>query len=125
MTVEEITKIAKDEFGVIFRLFTVKVLKMNEVRNSNDPEVPLPGVYVFLKEGKVIKVGRHIQNSRKRALEHIRDNTNNEMKLLDNDPSTTLILYNVKNLEKIHWLFSLEVFLEQKLEPKISSKRTG
>jgi hypothetical protein len=125
LTVEEITKIAKDEFGVIFRLFTVKVLKMNEVRNSNDPEVPLPGVYVYLKEGKVIKVGRHIQNSRKRALEHIRDNTNNEMKLLDNDPNTTLILYNVKRLEKIHWLFSLEVFLEKELEPTISSKRTG
>lgn len=69
----------------------------------------------FYSAEKVIKVGRHLVNSRKRASEHIRDNTRNEhleMKDLAIDPNTNIriLLINVKNPADAHWMASVDIF---------------
>lgn len=87
-----------------------------------------PGVYVFFLEGAVIKVGRHLTNSRKRALEHIRDNTKNdefEMAYLKENVRAKVLLFNLENPEDYHWSASAEMFLEKRLNPIIKSKRQG
>ncbi len=125
MNGSDIFKIMRDEFGVISRLFILIELSIKEAMTTEDITVAQPGVYILLRNGKVVKVGRHIQNSRKRVLEHIRDNTGGKMASLKDEPRARIVLLNLKDITKVHWLFALEVFLEQNLEPEISSKRLG
>jgi len=68
----------REEFRSIEKKFNILSMSIADAYESKDLSVAQPGVYVFWFEGKIIKVGRHLVNSRKRALEHIRDNTRNE-----------------------------------------------
>lgn len=87
-----------------------------------------PGVYVWINENRVIKVGRHLENSRKRALEHIRDNTNfEEYQMVDlrDREDVVLLLFNLIEPSDFHWAAAVEMHLETVLKPAIRSKRLG
>ena len=87
-----------------------------------------PGVYVFIGDNIVYRVGVSMINSRKRVMDHLADWTgNDDYNIWDinkcNDKS--ILLFNVIDKRDRHWLMALEVFLEIKFEPKIGAKRIG
>ena len=123
---EYIKDIVSAEFGKINEKFQILTINIAKARQDKTPGAAAPGVYVFLKDEQIIKVGRSLTNSRKRALEHIVANTGGEMAMLEGDESAHIILFNTNDL---HWVCALEVFLEIKLKKekrlKIASARTG
>ncbi|MFC1730378.1 hypothetical protein ACFL6I_08585 [candidate division KSB1 bacterium] len=124
--IEEIYALFKTEFLGITQKFEFIPLSMTEAKDKKDLIIARPGVYVYWhpKIG-VIKVGRNFTNSRKRALEHVRDNTGGKMKELAKDHALRLLLFNIKRDEDLHWVAALEVFFELRLEPDIRSERLG
>tara|TARA_R110000765_G_scaffold194259_3_gene299876 strand:+ start:4286 stop:4672 length:387 start_codon:yes stop_codon:yes gene_type:complete len=128
MTLQEIEHEFYNEFGSISDKFIIIAENLLNLASSDKKYIYHPGVYVFYFEDKVIKVGRHLTNSRKRALEHIRDNTRNEyfeMKSLKENKKAKVLLFNLIDPNDYHWSASVEMFLEKKLEPVIKSKRLG
>ncbi len=125
-TIDDIIKTFYDEFGSITNKFVIITLKLDEAKNLKEKYLSHPGVYVWynFKKGP-IKVGRHLINARRRALEHIRDNTAGIMKAICEDKDTILILFNVKDQKDIHWVAALEIFLEKSINPLIKSNRLG
>ena len=124
MNSNEISEIIRQEFGQIADRFEILDLTMDKAAGAKTPA--RAGVYVFWKGGSVIKVGRHLQDPKKRALEHIGANTGGTMKELGADPACHLLLLIVKEQERdIHWPFALEVFLERKLQPTVKADRLG
>lgn len=132
--IDEVIDIFKTEFQTIVNKFTIiKVLNgiSFNLQNILDAKIELiyhPGVYVFYGNNKVWKVGRHLDNSRKRATEHIIANTKNNkhnIKELESIPDAEIILFNIVNKEDYHWVAAVEIFLERELQPLIPSKRTG
>lgn len=128
MTTTEIKEEFHAEFGTIADKFTIIEEYLVNLSKSEVEYIYNPGVYVFWLEGNVIKVGRHLTNSRKRALEHIKDNTANagvQMASLKENTKVKVLLFNLKNIEDYHWSASAEMFLERNLNPIIKSKRQG
>jgi hypothetical protein len=132
--IDEVIEIFKTEFKPIIDKFEIiKVLNGNlftrkNVLAANQNFIYYPGVYVFYGDNKVWKVGRHLTNSRMRAMQHIDANTGNKdnrIKELEKIADAEIILFNVKNIEDNHWVAAVEIFLERKLKPIIRSKRTG
>ncbi len=126
ITISEIERIFVNEFAYFADKFAIFQLSVQDARKSQAKYVWHPGVYVWWNTNEgVIKVGRHLTNSRKRALEHIRDNTGEIMKDLADDDQTKLLLFNVKKPSDRHWVAALEVFFEIELSPRIKSERLG
>ena len=128
MTLKDIEKEFSKEFGIISEKFVVIEEDLINLASSEKDYIYNPGVYVFFLEGKVIKVGRHLTNSRKRALEHIKANTRNEefeIESLRENTGAKVLLFNLKNPSDYHWSASVEMFLEKKLNPIIKSMRQG
>jgi hypothetical protein len=123
MKVEEITAILTKEFGPISSKFTLLDLTMTQATQAHS-EADRPGVYVYWKNGQVIKVGRHLTNARTRALKHIRDNTEGKMAALKNDSKCHILLYTLEP-SACHWAAALEILFEGKLKPAIKSGRRG
>ena len=121
---KDIERIFEREFWPIAGLFDRLIMDYEEAEDSDDPRVARPGVYVWLSGDEVLKVGRSFSDARKRALEHIRDNTAQKMGVLAGDPEARLVLFTVLS-EDYHWVAALEVFLENNLQPSIPSKRQG
>lgn len=114
------------EFGSLSEKFVIIELQIDTASDSQLPYIANPGVYVYWHPRKgVIKVGRHLNNSRKRALEHIRDNTGGTMAELLADNTARLLLFNVRDEKDVHWVAALEVYFESTLQPKIRSERLG
>jgi uncharacterized protein CbrC (UPF0167 family) len=89
-----------------------------------------PGVYVLWKRqcdsqcSPIIKVGRHLKNTRLRAFQHLNaDYTEFDTKTLKEDSEGRIILFNIKDLSERFWAAALEVYLEEQLQPIIKSKR--
>jgi len=123
---ERVKYLFNREFGSIASRFKLFNLGLGEASSSKDPEIAKPGVYIFWSpSSNVIKVGRHLVNSRKRAFEHIRDNTGSEMAKLEEDDNARLFLFNIQYDEDLHWVAALEIFFERELHPSIKSKRLG
>lgn len=125
----EVKDIFLEEFSPIKDKFNVIELYIKDAVNNFTVEVNRPGVYAFWhpKHG-VIKIGKSQANSKKRALEHIRDNTHNkniDMKSLSDENDTILLLFNIVNDNDLHWLLSLEAFLEWNTSPAIPADRIG
>lgn len=101
--------------------------EQNQVnRVVNVDHIWKPGVYVFWHPQRgVIRVGRSLDNSRKRALQHISSNTGGTMSCLASDPQARLILFNVKDPMDNFWVAALEIYLERELNPEIASGRQG
>ncbi len=126
MDTEKIIEIFKSEFEFIENKFIIIEEKINNLKASRKEFIYNPGVYIFIDNNLVIKVGRHFSNSRKRALEHIKANTKNElfeMKNLIHSHNSKVILINLKDNKEFHWIAAIEIYLEQKLKPLIKTKR--
>ncbi len=151
--INQITDVFFKEFGCIADKFciiqaptneTVHFLKANELTKGKAWEQKVadttfvnntickPGVYVLWKpdsdSGNVIKVGRHLTNSRMRAFQHItmKDHyVGFDTRTLSNDNDARVLLFNVKDEADKHWVAAVEIFLEEKLAPLVSAKRKG
>lgn len=136
MNVNEITGVFEHEFAPVLNKFRIiKVLKGHKfdydfIKNAKDDDNIIwhPGVYVFYGNQTVYRVGRSLDNSRKRALEHIIENTSNEdneIFELGNYDDSELILINVVDINDSHWVAAVEIYLERVLNPLIKSGRAG
>jgi len=128
-TLLDVKNIFEDEFFFLVNKFKIFELSIQDAYNNSTEEVNSPGIYVFWHpKFHVIKVGKSQSNSKKRSLEHIRDNTNNEkihMSQLKEDKDAKLLLFNIVNKKDIHWLLSLEAFMEWNTLPIIKASRMG
>jgi len=126
MDITEIKNLFTKEFGALQNLFKIFDMPLKEVEGIKDPLITMPGIYVFWHPVRsVIKVGRHFTNSKKRALEHLRDNTGGVMAELKNDERTRLLLFNMKEIKDKHWVAALEIYFEEHLSPEVKSNRLG
>ncbi len=129
LTKDEVISLFRIEFSHLTELFYIFELGVEEAKNSTNNFEARPGVYVYWHpEHGVVKTGKSQTNSRKRALEHIRDNTlfdNIQMASLEKDSTTVILLFNLKNDSDLHWVLALEAFMEWNVSPKIKSKRMG
>ncbi|MCF1753173.1 hypothetical protein [Mariniradius sediminis] len=130
---EQEFNLIKDKFVVLdllenHRPMTIEAIRELKLPVDGEDMVWHPGVYVFIGDGSVYRVGRSLDNSRKRVLEHLTDKTSfNGIGVWDiNDkPDKAILLFNLKDKKGIHWLAALEIFLERKFNPKIPSGRLG
>ncbi len=123
---QKITDTFAKEFGFLQSKFIIIEENLNDLANSKKDCVYHPGVYIHHRGDDIIKVGRHLTNSRKRALEHITSNTKNEqieMKDLKKDSNSKVTLLNVRDPEEYHWVAAIEIYMENNLNPIIKSKR--
>lgn len=118
----EILKKFRSEFGVIADRFNISAITLSESNKPSDL-TDRPGVYIHHCDEKVVRVGRSLKNARKRALEHIRDNTGGSMSELATNPGANLILLTVSPKTNTHWIAALEIYLEESLAPAFPSKR--
>lgn len=112
------------EFGEIERHFDVIEVSLSDSEIAKISKGNLPGVYVYIRDGAAIRVGRSLKNAKKRSLEHIAANTGGEIKNMKNSKGCSLMLLTLKESSKdaLHWVCALEVFLERKLLPRIRSR---
>ncbi|MGH8397696.1 MAG: hypothetical protein ACRETA_05570 [Gammaproteobacteria bacterium] len=126
MNRDQIQALFKAEFASLALRFAVYDLPLGMADSATEDYISMPGVYVFWHSKRgVIKVGRSLTNSRKRALEHILANTGGSMSALKGDVEARLLLFNLRNTEDSYWAAALEIFFEDKLKPEIRSRRTG
>lgn len=128
--IDEIRALFWNEFSPLTDRFRFMCLNLERAHDSSFEKPAYPGVYVFWKNDKVYKIGRSLDNARKRALEHIEANTGGEIRALDGDPDTRLLLFLVDRKEDevtddLHWVMALEDYFEQVLKPKVPSDRRG
>ncbi len=132
--IAEIIEVFRNEFQSVLNKFVIiqvlrgKLFTSKNIVEAKDNLIWHPGVYVFYGNERVWKVGRHLTNSRKRANQHIIDNTCTEkyrIKDLEKITDAELILFNIIKQEDYHWVAAVEIYLEEKLKPLIPSKRTG
>lgn len=104
---------------------TIEFLKLpSQVNNI----VWHPGVYIFIGNNEVFRVGVSMRNSRNRVLEHLVTCTSkNGFGIWDIEKydDRSILLFNVKNKSDRHWLLSLEAFFETNFQPKITAGRIG
>ena len=129
MEFSEVKRIFEHEFGDKANCFSVLRFKIGEANETVQPIANRPGVYLFWhpKYG-VLMVGKHQANSKKRALDHIRDNTKNEvveLGSLKDDLDLDIYLFNVQEDKDKHWVLALEAFFEWNLKPVIKAHRMG
>lgn len=87
-----------------------------------------PGVYVFIGNNSVYRVGVSLRNSRARVMEHLDVGTQKDghnIWDIDKYDDKSILLFNVKNKLDKHWLPALEIYLEEKFKPLISASRIG
>jgi len=123
MNISYITEIFDREFAPIKDRFRYICLTVEEAPDSNTEFVWHPGVYVWFHPDKgVIRVGRSLTNSRKRALEHIVANTGGVVADISKDKDTRILLFNVIDPSNIHWITALEVYFERQLAPAVKAR---
>ena len=126
LTLEEVQSCFSREFGPLKSKFAYYEGDISWARQSKEKFVANPGVYVWWHpEHGVVRVGLSMQNSRKRALQHIPDDTGGIMKELGSDPKTKLLLFNIKDGKDSHWVTALEKHFEKSLDPALGPKRYG
>lgn len=126
---DEVKATFAKEFAPIKDKFLVHDLPLADAEHDSTPEVNSPGVYVhWHPQLGVVKVGKAQDNSKSRAFEHYRDGTKNQycdMRTLRSDSNTRLILFNVRATSDVHWVLSVEAYLERALHPLIRAGRIG
>lgn len=123
----------KDKFELMDLLANGQAMDYNEFENLKLPSddyniVWHPGVYLFIGNNSLYRVGVSMKNSRARVMEHL-DNCTSDGKHaiwdIDKYDDKAILLFNVKDLADRHWLLSLEAFFETKFSPLIKAKRVG
>ena len=104
---------------------TIEYLKLPTEENNI---VWHPGVYAFIGNNQLYRVGVSMRNSRSRVMEHLDANTNkNGFSIWDINKydDKSILLFNVKNKEDRHWLLAIEAYFETKFKPNIRAGRIG
>ena len=123
----------KDKFEIMDLLANDSPMK-NEVIEylklpSNDYNIVWhPGVYAFLGNNIVYRVGVSMNNCRAKVMQHLDDYTTKDNYCIwdiDKFDDKSILLFNVKNKDDRHWLLALEVFFENKFKPLIKAGRIG
>ena len=122
--VAHVRRVFEREFWPVAGKFAFLALAAEEARASDSPLVWRPGVYVWTDGKRVYKVGRHLTNARKRAFEHVQDDTDGQLKAVGEGTNAVLILLTVDSEDR-HWAAALGIYLEEKLKPLVRSKREG
>ncbi|ANO34647.1 hypothetical protein BCU83_18560 [Vibrio breoganii] len=126
MDYEHLQALFEKEFEEIAERFKCFNLSIEQARASNEECIWHPGVYIWVhKKDGVLRVGRSLSNSRKRALEHINADTGGQMRAYGKDETTSLYLFNVRDRDQYHWVAALEIYFENMLRPKIKAGRLG
>jgi hypothetical protein len=87
-----------------------------------------PGVYIFIGNNELYRVGVSMRNSRLRVMKHLEAHTSkNGYGIWDINQFTdkSILLFNVKAIEDKHWLLALEAYFETRFQPKIKAGRIG
>jgi len=87
-----------------------------------------PGVYLFIGNTNLYRVGVSMNNSRARVMQHLDAHTNNgEHSIWDinNYEDKAILLINVKNAKDKFWLLAIEAYFEMNFNPLIRAKRVG
>lgn len=140
MIKDEIISAFKDEFNSIQDKFEIldllenntkmdsKTIELLKLPSDDYNIVWHPGVYFFLGDNKVYRVGVSMRNSRYRVMQHLNAYTSkNGYSIWDinNYQDKSILLFNVKEIANRHWLLSIETFFEEKYKPLIRAGRIG
>lgn len=123
----------KDKFELIDLLGNNSPMDYDTIENLKLPSedyniVWHPGVYTFIGNNELYRVGVSMRNCRARVMEHLGDATSKDGYCvwdIDNYPDKSILLFNVKDKLDRHWLLSLEAYLEIKFHPNIKAGRIG
>lgn len=136
------TKIIEDfnsEFGFIKDKFVFmdllenspmdyKTIESLKLPSENNNLVWHAGVYFFIGNNSIYRIGVSMNNSRARVLQHIDACTSkDDYCVLDIDKyeDKSILLCNVKEKTSRHWLLSIEAYFEEKYKPLIKASRIG
>jgi hypothetical protein len=140
MQVQDIISDFQDEFGAVAEKFEIMDLLSNgsEMRYNTieslkmpSPEYNIvwhPGVYFFIGNSKLYRVGVSMRNSRARVLQHLKAGTGKDgynIWDIDKFNDKSILIINVKNREDRHWLLAIEAYFEMKYKPLIRAGRIG
>ena len=131
ITTNQIETLFKSEFLPLVGKFQTFVLSFSEAASLKDDHAWKPGCYVLWSPtAGPVKVGRHLKNAKKRALEHLdadyqNDEKNRIIREMKQNPASRLLLFNVKQVEDKHWVAAVEIFLETRINPAIAALRLG
>jgi len=129
MNIEEIKRRFISEFGATSNGFDIIDLCVEEAVSTVNPKCNRPGVYVYWHpEYDVVLVGKSQSNSKKRALQHIKDNSGNNvvsMNYFEGDSRLRILLFNISEDNFKHWVLALEAFFEWNIRPVIKAWRIG
>jgi hypothetical protein len=123
----------KDKFEIIDLLAndspmdyeTIEFLKLPSPDNNI---VWHPGVYAFIGNNELYRVGVSMKNSRARVMQHLDACTSkNGYSIWDINKyaDKSILLINVKNKIDRHWLLAIEAFIETQFNPNIKAARIG
>ena len=102
---------------------TIEYLKLPSPENNI---VWHPGVYVFIGNNLVYRVGVSMRNSRARVMQHLEACTSADGHCIwdiDKFEDKSILLFNVKNKNDEHWPKALECYFENRFKPLIKAKR--
>ena len=140
MIKEQIIRMFESEFGFIQDKFEImdllgnnspmdyKTIEFLALPSKDYNIVWHAGVYLFIGNDQVYRVGVSLKNSRHRVMQHLDVGTSkdgNSVMDIDKYPDKSILLFNVKNMEDRHWLLALEAYFEEKLNPLIKASRIG
>lgn len=123
----------KDKFELIELLennsaMDFKTIEYLKLPSKDNNIVWHPGVYVFIGNNELYRVGVSMRNSRSRVMEHLKAETSKDGYCIwdiNKYQDKSILLFNVKDVSDKHFLLALEAFLETKFQPKIKAGRIG
>lgn len=104
---------------------TIEYLKLPSEENNI---VWHPGVYLFIGNNEIYRVGVSMRNSRARVMEHLDNATSKDgysVWDIDKYSDKSILLFNIIDKADRHWLLALEAFLETTFSPLIRAGRIG
>lgn len=87
-----------------------------------------PGVYLFLGNNSVYRVGVSMNNSRGRVMEHLEACTSkngHSIWDINKHDDKSILVFNIKDKSNRHWLLAIEAYFEEKFKPLINAGRIG
>lgn len=130
---EEEFSFVKDKFEIIDLLANNSPMEYEAIEYLKLPSddyniVWHPGVYAFIGNNTLYRVGVSMHNSRARVMQHLYDGTAKDGYCIwdiNRFEDRSILLFNVKNRNDRHWLLALEAFFECKFKPLIKAGRVG
>lgn len=137
---EKIIEAFEAEFGFLRHKFEVMDLLSNrsamdhwvidglKLPSEENNLVWHPGVYFFIGDNSLYRVGVSMNNSRARVMQHLDACTNDGTHGIwdiDKSDDKAILLINVKNHSDRHWLLAIEAFFEINFQPLIRARRIG